>query len=165
MLLLILLFIVVPIAELYVIIQVGQAIGALPTIALLIADSILGSWLLRHHGRGAWARFTESLGRGRIPTNEVADGAMILFGGALMLTPGFLTDLLGMLLLLPPTRALLRPVLLRRVRVGAVGTTGGGPPGSGRGWPRSAGGRRRPPAYDVDGTVVEDDVGPGRLRR
>ena len=162
MLLLILLFIAVPIAELYVIIQVGQAIGALPTIALLIADSILGSWLLRHHGRRAWSQFRAALSAGRVPTNEVADGAMIMFGGALMLTPGFLTDLLGMLLLLPPTRALLRPVLLRRVRLDGLGSGGGAP----RARPQAGSARRgRPPAYDVDGTVVEDDRGPGRLGR
>ncbi len=161
MLLLIVLFILVPIAELYVIIQVGQAIGAAATIALLIADSLLGSWLLRHHGRRAWARFTETIAAGRVPTNEVADGAMILFGGTLMLTPGFLSDILGMLLLLPPTRALLRPVLLRRFRV--TGTTGAPGPGAPR-WP-GAGRRTRPPAYDVDGTVVEDDPGRGALPR
>ena len=132
MLWLVVLFIVVPIAELYVIIQVGQAIGALATIGLLIADSLLGSWLLRHHGRRAWTRFNDAVRAGRVPTHEVADGAMIMFGGALMLTPGFLTDLLGMALLLPPTRALLRPLLLRRVRV-----TGG---------PRSGGGAGNPPA-------------------
>lgn len=162
MVFLILLFIVVPIAELYVIIQVGQAIGALPTVALLIADSLLGSWLLRHHGRLAWSRFTETVATGHVPTREVADGAMILFGGALMLTPGFLTDILGMLLLLPPTRALLRPILLRRVSVaGASATFGAGTP---RAWP-GGGGRSRPPAYDVDGTVVDDDPELGSLPR
>ena len=154
MVFLILLFIVVPIAELYVIIQVGQAIGALPTVALLIADSLLG-WL-------AWSRFTETVATGHVPTREVADGAMILFGGALMLTPGFLTDILGMLLLLPPTRALLRPILLRRVSVaGASATFGAGAP---RAWP-GGGGRSRPPAYDVDGTVVDDDPELGSLPR
>ena len=162
MLLLIVLFIAVPIAELYVIIQVGQAIGALPTIALLIADSVFGSWLLRHHGRRAWARFTETVAAGRIPTNEVADGAMILFGGALMLTPGFLTDILGMLLLLPPTRALLRPLLLRRISIGGPPAT----PGSASRAP-SPGAKRstQPPTYDVDGTVVDEDSGGGALPR
>ena len=162
MVFLILLFIVVPIAELYVIIQVGQAIGTLQTIALLIADSLLGAWLLRHHGRLAWRRFTETLAGGRVPTREVADGAMILFGGALMLTPGFLTDILGMLLLLPPTRALLRPALLRRVTIAGAGATFGA--GAARPWP-GAGPRSRPPAYDVDGTVADDDPELGALPR
>jgi UPF0716 protein FxsA len=160
MLLLILLFILVPIAEIWVIIQVGSAIGAVATIGLLILDSLLGAWLLRHHGPRTWARFTETIAAGRMPTNEVADGAMVLFGGALMLTPGFLSDILGMLLLLPPTRALLRPALLRRVRItGTPRTPGSGAP---RSWSGAAW-TRRPPAYDVDGTVVEDDPGRGAL--
>src|SRR3954469_23908360 len=112
--LLVVLFIVVPIAELYVIIQVGEAIGALPTIALLIADSILGSLLMRTQGRSAWRRFNMALAEGRIPHREVLDGALVIFGGALLLTPGFLTDILGAILLVPPTRALVRKVLVRR---------------------------------------------------
>ena len=113
--LLVLLFIVVPLAELYVIIQVGQAIGVLPTIAILLVDSLVGSWLLRQQGRAAWRRFNVALQAGRAPANETVDGALILFGGALLLTPGFLTDLLGLALLLPPSRALVRRVLARRL--------------------------------------------------
>src|SRR5436305_5155383 len=109
--LLLIVFILVPIAELYVIIQVGEAIGVLPTIALLIADSVLGSLLLRGQGRAAWRRFNATLATGRPPAREVLDGALIIFGGALLLTPGFLSDILGVLLLLPPTRALFRGVL------------------------------------------------------
>jgi UPF0716 protein FxsA len=112
--LLVLLFIVVPLAELYVIIQVGQAIGVLPTIGILLLDSILGSWLLRQQGRAAWQRFNTALAAGRPPASETIDGALILFGGALLLTPGFLTDLLGLALLLPPSRAAVRRVLARR---------------------------------------------------
>jgi UPF0716 protein FxsA len=111
---LVLLFIVVPIAELAVIIQVGEAIGVWWTIALLIADSLLGSLLMRHQGRAAWRRFTESVGSGRVPAREVLDGALVLFGGAMLLTPGFLSDILGALLLLPPSRAVIRGVLVRR---------------------------------------------------
>ena len=113
--LLVLLFIVVPIAELYVIIQVGQAIGPLPTIAILLLDSVIGSWLLRQQGRAAWQRFNAALRAGRPPARETADGALILFGGALLLTPGFLTDILGVVLLVPPTRAAVRRMLVRRV--------------------------------------------------
>src|SRR3954469_4444114 len=101
--LLFLLFIVVPLAELYVIIQVGEAIGVLPTIALLLLDSILGSLLMRSQGRRAWQRFTEAVQVGRPPAREVLDGALVLLGGAFLLTPGFLSDILGVLLLLPPT--------------------------------------------------------------
>jgi UPF0716 protein FxsA len=112
--LLVLLFIVVPLAELYVIIQVGGAIGVLPTIGLLLLDSLVGSWLLRQQGRAAWRRFNATLAAGRPPATETVDGALIVFGGALLLTPGFLTDVLGLALLLPPSRALVRRTLARR---------------------------------------------------
>src|SRR5262249_37660559 len=102
------LFVVVAIVEIYVIIQVGEWIGVVPTIALLIADAVLGSLLLRHQGRGAWRRFNEALAKRRFPGREVADGAMIVVGGTLLLTPGFVTHLFGAVLLLPPTRAVLR---------------------------------------------------------
>ena len=114
--LLILLFIVLPIAELYVIIQVGGAIGAGPTIAILILDGFLGAFLLRQQGRAAWVRFNRALAENRIPHKEVLDGVLIIFGGALLLTPGFLTDLVGLTLLIPPTRALVRALMARIVR-------------------------------------------------
>src|SRR5919204_841702 len=109
---LVLIFIVLPIAELYVIIQVGEAIGVWLTIAILIADSVLGSMLMRAQGRAAWRRFNEALAAGRPPAREVLDGALVIFGGAFLLTPGFLTDILGALLLLPPTRAVVRRMLV-----------------------------------------------------
>src|SRR4051794_32266128 len=112
---LVLLFIAVPLAELAVIIQVGQAIGVWWTIALLLADSLLGSWLMRHQGRVTWRRFNEALQAGRVPTREVLDGALVIFGGALLLTPGFITDILGLVLLVPPSRALVRALLARRL--------------------------------------------------
>src|ERR671929_1154436 len=114
MALLVLLFVVVPIVELFVIIQVGEAIGVLPTIALLIADSVLGSMLMRSQGRAAWRRFNAAVAEGRVPHREVLDGVLVIFGGALLLTPGFITDVFGVLLLLPPTRAVLRRLLVRR---------------------------------------------------
>jgi UPF0716 protein FxsA len=154
--LLVLVFIVVPIAELYVIIQVGQAIGALPTIALLIADSILGSWLLRHQGRAAWRRFDAALAERRAPGREVADGALILFGGALLLTPGFLSDILGVLLLLPPTRVVIRGLLLRHFSSRFVVAVAGGPQAR-----RARGGARHD--YDYDGTAHEVRRERGRL--
>ena len=140
-LLLVALFIIVPLVELYVILQVGQEIGALPTIAILVVDSILGAWLLRHQGRTVWNRFRAQLEAGRPPAREVADGALIIFGGALLLTPGFVTDLFGLFLLIPPTRAIVRRVLVRRVSFGLV---------SGR-YPRP----EPPQGYDVDGTAVD----------
>lgn len=116
MALLLLLFIVVPIAEIYVIIQVGQAIGALWTILLLIADSLVGARLLRWQGRAAWRRFQEALAAGRMPHREILDGAMIVVGGTLLLTPGFITDVVGLLLLVPPTRSALRRAIVRSLR-------------------------------------------------
>src|SRR5689334_3623602 len=138
--LLVLLFIAVPIVEIYVIIQVGQAIGALWTIALLVADSIIGSMLMRSQGRTAWRRFNEAIAAGRVPGREVVDGALVIFGGALLLTPGFVTDFFGATFLLPPTRAFIRRLLVRRF---AGRLTISRPP--------------RPRGYDVDGTASEVD--------
>ncbi len=152
---LVVLFILVPIAELAVIIQVGQAIGVWWTIGLLVADSVLGSLLMRAQGRAAWRRFTESVRTGRVPAREALDGGLVLGGGALLLTPGFLSDVLGLLLLLPPTRAIVRRVLVRRFGQRLVVSLSGRQPGR-----RGPGAAR--PAPDVDGTAVE--VEPGALR-
>jgi UPF0716 protein FxsA len=113
--LIVLLFIVVPIAEIYVIIQVGQAIGALWTILLLIADSIVGARLLSWQGRAAWRAFQAAIAEGRIPHREIMDGVMVVVGGTLLLTPGFITDVVGLLLLLPPTRAVIRRAVVRSI--------------------------------------------------
>ena len=144
---LIVLFILVPLAELYVIFKIGDAIGWLPTIALLAIDSVLGWWLLKSQGRTVWLRFQETMQSGRVPHREVLDGALVIFGGAFLLTPGFLTDILGFLLLIPPTRAVFRRMLIRR---------------GGRmfGISVATGRRSRPAArqdWDVDGTAVETD--------
>src|SRR5881227_1063822 len=112
---LLVLFIVVPLVEIYVIIQVGQAIGPWWTIGLLIADSILGAMLMRAQGRTAWRRFQAALAEGRAPAREVLDGALVIFGGALLLTPGFVTDIFGVAFLLPPSRAVIRRLLVRNV--------------------------------------------------
>ena len=134
MAILVALFIVVPIVELYVIIQIGSLIGVWPTIALLLADAVLGSLLLRHQGRGAWRRFNLALAERRFPGREVADGLLIAIGGTLLLTPGFLTDIVGLIFLVPPTRAIVRRLLRgyvgrRFVVVGAPGSGGFGAPG------------------------------------
>jgi UPF0716 protein FxsA len=128
-------FILVPILELYVIIHVGQVIGAWWTILLLIADSICGSWLVKHEGRRAWEALTTTIQSGRMPARELADAALILVGGTLMISPGFVTDIAGILLILPFTRPLARRVLTRVVarRFVEVGydarRPGGGPSG------------------------------------
>jgi UPF0716 protein FxsA len=128
--LLFILFIIVPIAEIYVIIQVGQAIGALWTVLILIADSIIGAKLLSWQGRRGWLRFQEAIGEGRVPHREVMDGVLIILGGAFLLTPGFITDVFGLVLLIPPSRAAVRRVLtrliiLRRFRFARVITWSG----------------------------------------
>jgi UPF0716 protein FxsA len=115
-LLLVLLFILLPIAEIYVIIKVGEAIGLIPTIVLLIADAVLGSMLWRHQGRAAWVRFNRALAENRLPHKEVFDGVLIILGGALLVTPGFITDIFGLILLIPPTRAIVRAISARWVR-------------------------------------------------
>jgi UPF0716 protein FxsA len=158
MVFLILLFILVPIAEIYVIIQVGQAIGPWWTIALLIADSILGSMLMRSQGRAAWRRFNAALAEGRPPAREVLDGALVIFGGAFLLTPGFISDVFGLIFLIPPTRALARRFIvhsvLRRTPAGRVALFA---------TRRAEDAAWRRPPSDVDGTAREVDSDPPRL--
>jgi UPF0716 protein FxsA len=153
MFLLVLLFIVVPIAELYVIIQVGEAIGVWPTLALLFLDAILGSLLLRHQGRGAWRRFNEALAQRRFPGKEVVDGLLIVIGGTLLLAPGFITDIVGVFLLIPPTRAIARSILKRFTigRFTVIGMPGGGTGPFGPG----GGGSRPSRDYDYDVSAEE----------
>jgi UPF0716 protein FxsA len=124
-------FVVVPILEIYVIIQVGQVIGAWWTILLLIADSIFGSWLIAHEGRRAWQALTVALSSGRMPSRELADGALILVGGTLMVSPGFVTDAVGIVLILPFTRPFARAALTRVVarRLLTAARPGSGPQG------------------------------------
>lgn len=118
---------VVPLLEIYVLIQVGEQIGIPLTIGLLIVMSIAGAWLLKREGSAAWRRLRTAISQGRVPTSEVIDGAMILFGGALMLTPGFISDVFGVLLILPPTRAPLKGAFRRLMggwSLGRAGTVG-----------------------------------------
>jgi UPF0716 protein FxsA len=120
------LFILVPLAELAVILTVAHSLGVLDTLALLLLFSLFGAWLAKRQGFLAWRRLRLALEEGRLPTAEIVDGALILLAGALLFTPGFITDAIGLALLLPPTRALLRraaPALAlrrmarRRIRV------------------------------------------------
>jgi UPF0716 protein FxsA len=142
---LVILFVIVPIAELALIIQVGQAIGVWWTIALLVGDSVLGSMLMRSQGRAAWRRFNAATAEGRVPAREVLDGVLVIFGGALLLTPGFLSDVLGLLLLLPPTRAIVRGLLVRRLADRMIASV------------TRAATTRAPAAYDVEGNAVDLD--------
>ncbi len=125
------LFLVIPIVEIYLIIQVGSALGVAETVGLLILISLVGAWLVRREGLGILARLQRSLAEGQLPTNELIDGLLVLFAGALMLTPGFFTDAVGLLLLFPPTRAIVRTILKHRFR-GRVQVGGAPLGGSGR---------------------------------
>jgi UPF0716 protein FxsA len=131
--LLLIAFIVVPVLELWIISLVADRIQLLPTLALLLVVSVVGAWLVKREGRAAWNRFREALGQ-RIPSVEVVDGALVLVGGTLLLTPGFLTDTVGLLLVIPPTRAVANRMIRSRVR----GTFGLGPAGPGRPPPPAA---------------------------
>jgi UPF0716 protein FxsA len=149
-LLLVIVFLVAPLVELAVIIQVAGSIGAFNTIGLLIAVSLVGAWLAKREGISVVRRIQAALDRGDAPSTEVVDGGLILLAGALMIAPGFVSDVLAILLLLPPTRALARGPVLRYVSrkgrmavVSGMGAYGGG---------RSAGGRG---AGDVDVWDVE----------
>jgi UPF0716 family protein affecting phage T7 exclusion len=161
---LILIFIIVPIAELYVIIKVGGAIGVPLTLAILLADALIGSLLLRHQGGAAWRRFNKALEERRFPGREVADGVAVVVGGTLLLTPGFITDIFGLILLIPPTRAIVRKVAwsLMGWRFKVVGGATGwsyermrksGDRAQGAGGPDP--GPHPSAAYDVDGTAQE----------
>ena len=111
--LLVVAFILVPLAELYVLIQVGQTIGVLDTLVLLLLVSVVGAWLAKREGIGVVRRMRAALNAGRVPGAELVDAFLILLAAALMLTPGFLTDIVAILLLLPPVRAVVRRQLRR----------------------------------------------------
>ena len=146
------------------ILQVGGAIGGWWTAGLLVADSLLGAWLLRVEGRRAWSQFRTALQEGRWPGDEVAQGALIIVGGTLLLTPGFLTDGLGFLFLVAPTRRWVSRRLRSRVAGGMVGgataqggrgPTGGGPAG---GTPRDGGGPARGTPRSGDDLQLDIEV-------
>ena len=111
-----LVLVVLPIAEIYVVVQVSHAIGVLDALGLLIGVSLVGAWLVKRQGLRVWTRFNRQAARGEVPTKAMADGALLLVAGALLLIPGFITDGLGILLLVPPVRAVVRAVMLRRAR-------------------------------------------------
>lgn len=139
----VLVFVVWVAAELFVAIKVAGAIGVLATVVLLVLSWPVGSWALRSQGRAAWRRLGAAVSAGRSPGREVLDGALVVIGGLLLIVPGFISDVLGVLALLPPTRALLRRQLARnlqsRLVVRATQFTGAARP------------------YDVDSTASDVD--------
>ncbi len=149
-------FVVVPLLEIFVLIQVGQVIGAWWTILLLVADSILGMWVVRREGGRAWTALRSAINSGQMPARELADGALILIGGTLMLTPGFVTDLAGILLILPFTRPIARRALTGVVTRHLVGAGAAAyMPGTG---PGAAPRNQQRPHPNPDGSVVEGEV-------
>ncbi|HEY4377996.1 MAG TPA: FxsA family protein [Acidimicrobiales bacterium] len=158
LLVLALLVIVVPIVEIYVIVQVSHVIGGWDTIGLLVAESLFGAWLLKRQGLYALRRVTEALDQGRVPGRELVDGFLVMTAGVLMITPGFLTDLVGFLLLLPPSRAVVRKVLIQRFQRGVYGRLFGVAGATGAAGGRFVGTFRARPAQDTTGH--EADRGP-----
>ena len=167
-------FLVVPVVEIFLITKVASQIDWLPTILIVISVSLIGAWLVKREGLSVINRVRDGFARGRLPTDELADGAMIFFASALMLTPGFLTDFVGLALLIPPIRAILRPpvisffrkrVELKASTVGASFANGATNSGfSGAGFPGVRQRRGRPGfgrnVYDVDATrpVADADI-------
>ncbi len=111
---LIAIFVVLPIVELYVIVTVSGLIGLVPTLALLVAVSLGGAWLVKRQGIGVWGRTRSVVERGEVPAAEMVDGGLLLAAGSMLIVPGFVTDAVGLLLLLPPVRALFRNRLVNR---------------------------------------------------
>ncbi len=144
------LFIALPLAELYLILRVGDWIGAVWTILLLAADSALGALLLRSQGRSVWRKFNEALQAGRMPHREVQDGVLVVFGAAFLMTPGFITDVAGLLMLVPPTRAVIRRLGMRLIRRRVELRVARAAPA---------------PGYDVEGSATEYEPPPRELRR
>ncbi|WP_110241450.1 FxsA family protein [Nocardioides gilvus] len=148
--LLVLVLVVLPLVELFVLVQVGQVIGAGWTILLLVLTGIAGGWLIRREGSKAWRALTQSLRAGQMPAKELADGALVILAGALMLSPGFVTDAFALLLILPGSRAVCRRLLTGLVasRVLATSPFGAAPQ------PRDA----RRPGPGTDGSVIRGEV-------
>jgi UPF0716 protein FxsA len=149
-----LLFVVLPVLEIYVLIQVGQVIGAWWTVLLLIADGVLGSWLMKREGGRAWRALQQALEERRMPARELADGVLVLVGGTLLLTPGFVTDVAGFFFILPFTRPVARTALTRFLTRKFL--TGPGAPGFSRG--PAEGDRPRTQQRPGPDSVVQGEV-------
>ena len=122
-----LILLITPIVELALLIQVGEWIGFWPTMGIIVATAFLGSYMLRREGLAVWRRFNARLSAGDLPGTEVVDGVIVLMAGALLVTPGVLSDVVGILGLLPPTRATIRSLIMKKVRAKiAAGTASAG---------------------------------------
>jgi UPF0716 protein FxsA len=153
-LLFLVIFVGLPVLEIYVIVLVGEEIGLLWTVVLLIASSMIGVRLVRSQGRAVLRNFQATIRAGRPPAREALDGALVFVGGVLLIAPGFITDVIGAILLLPPTRALVRRLIVRHYAGRVIGYMT-------RGVPRPRPGQTL--EDEIDGTAV--DLDPGELRR
>ncbi len=122
---LLLLFIIVPMVEIYFLIKVGSIIGAFPTILIVIGTAILGSWLLRQQGMATMMRYQQNLQQGKLPAQEMMEGVALVIGGILLLTPGFFTDIVGFLCLIPVTRVGIVRWVMSKVKFQTLGGMGG----------------------------------------
>lgn len=138
------LLLVLPVVEIAVIVAVGQVIGGWQTLLLLVLESLLGAWLVRREGARAWSALTTALNTGKMPSRQLADAALVLVGGTLLLTPGFVTDVAGFFFILPMTRPLARVALEQAVARRLLGGFFGRPP--------------RGPDKPGDGDVIEGEV-------
>ncbi len=158
---LVLLFVVVPLLELYLLIRLGQVVGPWWTILILFGDAVLGSWLVKREGGRAWRALQDALSSRRMPATELADGALILVGGTLLITPGFISDVAGLFCILPFTRPMARVLLARVITRRLVVATRPQAAGEQQGYPGSWGGgwtAQRPGHEDViRGDVVDGD--------
>ena len=160
------LFIVVPILEIWVLTQVAGGIGWLNAISLVIVVSAVGAWMVKQQGLGAIRRVEQRLAEGSLPSKELVDGVLIAVGGALMLTPGFITDAVSLLLLLPPTRVIVRTWLMarygERIRSATIGGAATGAAGFGHGF-NPGGGFRSGDVIDIGEATYDarDDEQPG----
>jgi len=150
MALLVLLFLVVPIAEIYVIIQVGSWLGFWPTVGLMILISVVGAWLAKREGLGILRRMQRQLTQGEVPSRDLVDGFLVLLAGALLLTPGFITDAFAIVLLLPPSRAFVRGALRRRFLAKVEIFRGAAAPGAAPYRPPNGRGGTPPPPPVID---------------
>jgi UPF0716 protein FxsA len=155
-----LLFVVVPVVELMLLVKLGQVVGLLPTVALVVFTGVTGAWLARAEGVRVFFQFQRELASGRLPGQAMLDGISVLVGGAFLVTPGVLTDFVGFSLLFPPTRRWLqrgvKARLERQIADGTVqmvtmGSWGAG--GAGFGVPREA----APPGMDPSKGIVIDE--------
>ncbi len=174
-----LLFVLVPLADLTLLVWVAGRLGFWPTVATVVLTAAVGSWLARREGSAAWKRVSGKMAAGGVPGPELIDGLIILISGILLLTPGFLTDITGLLGLLPPTRAAMRKALASgfqsavkngsvRVASGGFGGMAGGPMGGmagGFGTPSAPQQRPVEDAEIIDAEIVEEHSRPLRSDR